>query len=260
MMRLEIETITPRDAESALKSMGHNRAVRMRHVEKMAADMLAGQWCVNGAAVVFDDAGRLIDGQHRMHACLAAHRPFRTAVLRGVNSDEIAPTIDTGKARTFGDALAMRGVTRYRNELASAVRHIMALDRGLEIREMSGASHSDLAGHLDSAINEAELIEAAEIAAPAKVYAPTGPLAAIYYVSRQAKQKKVAFTDAVANGAELYKGHPALTYREWVIRHRVTRACIRPDQRLTALVRAWNAFCDGRQLSRVVLKSRPETA
>jgi len=257
-MQLVIKTITPTDAQAALDWRMSNRAPRKRHVERLSRDMATGNWQMNGAPIVFDDTGKLIDGQHRLLACVKSGAPFNTAVLSGVRGDVVCPTIDTGKARHFGDALKMRGMTRYVNETASAVRHLMAVHKNCTISALRDISHSELSQFLEDSIDGVRLRDAVEAAAPAKLYAPTAPLAAIFYASDAPPSEKAEFCESIATGSGLCQGSPVLTYREWVMKARVKRATIRPDTKMNALCMAWNAFLLAKPMRAVRAEKRPE--
>src|SRR4051812_40935726 len=104
-----VTTITPALAQEWLKLNTKNRVLRPHRVSTFARDMKMGRWMLNGEAITFSDLGRLLNGQHRLHACVEANRSFETVVMRGV-PDKSFPTIDTGGKRTAGDVLGMSGI------------------------------------------------------------------------------------------------------------------------------------------------------
>jgi len=253
-MKYAIETITPQRAKQMLDMMPRNRSPRHEHIKKMADDMDRGAWEMNGAGIVFDESGALVDGQHRLLACVMADVAFTTLVIDGVCQKALA-TIDTGKARTFGDSLVFDGVTRYRNETASAVRHILAVSENVSIQALSNTSNARLS-EFSKTISMDRLRGCIEIAAPAKVYAATAPMAAIIYYTRH-DAKAPAFVESMAFGAGLSRDHPILRFREWVSRSRQSKKMIRADERFNALCACWNGFVLGRTCKRVLPASRP---
>lgn len=109
-MKAEITTITPEIAKRILKNNDRNRRLRPATINAIARDMAEGRWKVNGESIILN--GRtLIDGQHRLEACILADVSFKSVVVRGVQSDAIA-TVDTGMKRTLGDYLALMGESR----------------------------------------------------------------------------------------------------------------------------------------------------
>ena len=62
-----IEKITPILAESYLeRNQLGNRHVTMRRVRLYAQMMREGKWELNGEAIIFDEDGHLMNGQHRL--------------------------------------------------------------------------------------------------------------------------------------------------------------------------------------------------
>lgn len=106
-MKTEIRTITPTDAENMLKLNTNNRKVRRKHVEFLRDEILGGRWQLNGASMVMSE-DRLLDGQHRLMAIIAAKKAVPSLVVSGVPNDHF-DTIDIGKNRTVGDVMGING-------------------------------------------------------------------------------------------------------------------------------------------------------
>ena len=105
---MKLETITPAIAREWLSKNTHNRPLRARVIAKYAASMKSNQWEVNGETIKFSEDGRLLDGQHRLTACVQANKTFQSWVIRGLPS-QVFDTIDTGKNREAKDILALEG-------------------------------------------------------------------------------------------------------------------------------------------------------
>lgn len=113
----EVVTVTPHMASKWLARNTDNRNVRTRTVARYARDMIGGNWLLNGEAVVFDTDGRLLNGQHRLMACVQAGVAFDTVVIRGVATESFR-TMDNGSKRTLGDALRAMGETNANGKAA----------------------------------------------------------------------------------------------------------------------------------------------
>ena len=126
--------ITPDIAASWLEKNTHNRNVKPTVVNKYASDMRKGNWKFTGDAIRFSSDRVLLDGQHRLLACIKADTPFEAIVVYGLDAG-LQDVIDTGKSRTATDVLTLRGVTNanrvspsirvligYRNELTNVAR------------------------------------------------------------------------------------------------------------------------------------------
>lgn len=119
----EVVTMTPKEASQILEqqkdSPTKNRHLSQGRVEQYAATMKEDKWKLNGQPIVLDQNDQLLDGQHRLWACVVSDTPFRTLLVRGVDRD-VFPTLDTGKPRSGGDVLSMMGYTNV-NVLSSAL-------------------------------------------------------------------------------------------------------------------------------------------
>lgn len=112
MCKLTTKTtvINPQMAKAMLANNQGNRAVMKRVVSKYAADMTDGRWALNGATIVVSPSGRILDGQHRLMACVEANVPFQAMIVEGVEEDAFK-TIDGGTPRTAAVIASMHGIT-----------------------------------------------------------------------------------------------------------------------------------------------------
>jgi hypothetical protein len=117
-----VRVITPPVAQELLGRMSHNRPLKQAKVNAYKQDMASGRWAVNGEAIILDETGAPINGQHRLTACIQAAVPFTTLVVEGVPRASMA-TIDTGAPRSYRDVVSLRGGNiNLANVLASAAR------------------------------------------------------------------------------------------------------------------------------------------
>ena len=102
---IEVEDITPEKAE---KYLGHNfesnRNISRERVDAYKRDMEAHEWEFTGQTVVFDEKGRLVDGQHRLHAIVKSGESIRMIIVRGVSPDAVN-FIDKNRVRSFRDTM-----------------------------------------------------------------------------------------------------------------------------------------------------------
>lgn len=116
--QVSIEWIGPEDAAQYLATNLANRNPRTRKMTSYARDMRAGNWQFNGDSIKFDLDRELIDGQNRLMAIVLSGVTVPLLVVRGL-ARKSQETMDIGAARSFGDALKMRGHSCW-NEKASA--------------------------------------------------------------------------------------------------------------------------------------------
>jgi len=105
--------ITPDHAVKLLEGNTHNRPIRDGHVAKLGRAMTEGRWQLNGMAVVISKTGKVLDGQHRLWACVEAGVPFQTILITGVEDDAFT-TLGDQLARIGSDLFAYYGVRNHK--------------------------------------------------------------------------------------------------------------------------------------------------
>ena len=76
-----VMTITPQIAQEWATLNTRNRPVRYAKVAQFARDMKAGRWHMTGDPIQFGISGRLLNGQHRLWACIMSDTAFETVVV-----------------------------------------------------------------------------------------------------------------------------------------------------------------------------------
>lgn len=104
-----VETITPVLAEEYLRHNTFNRQLRANIVSYYATQMRNGQWMLNGEAIIFNEQGTLVDGQHRLAAVVESNVNVDMLVVRNADKDSFA-TIDSGVSRKISDSFYVKGI------------------------------------------------------------------------------------------------------------------------------------------------------
>jgi len=126
-VQFERVMVTPEIAEVWLSNNDRNRLVREGFVLALAEDMEADRWAENAETIKIAADGTLVDGQHRLRAVLLSGSTVPIWVAFNVPLTAQA-TVDTGKARTLGDTLGMRGVKNAVN-LATVIRRLYCYEK-----------------------------------------------------------------------------------------------------------------------------------
>ena len=102
--------ISRAQAETWLGSTTYNRPISKRAVTFMTRDINNNEWNSAVAPPIFIDekSNGVLDGQHRLRAFLASDKNIFVAYVAEVPRKSIE-VIDTGKTRSLGDTLAIRG-------------------------------------------------------------------------------------------------------------------------------------------------------
>lgn len=119
--------ITPAFAEELLEFNEHNRHKKPQKIQEFASDMLTGSWGWCQDAIVRDWSGNLINGQNRLYAIIASGIGQWLLFADGWPS-ESQKTMDSGRARDFGDNLSIDNVARAR-DLATMAKYVFYWER-----------------------------------------------------------------------------------------------------------------------------------
>ena len=251
-MDITVETITPDSALAMLKGTTFNqRGISQKHVDKLARDMGAGAWVLNGDPIRIDTEDNVIDGQHRLKACIKAGTPIQTVVCRNVDHS-VVPLIDTeGRSRTAGDVFKMDGL-KYSKTKASTARWLFAVER----RDFSQKFKPSVA-ELRAVLDRWPTIHDAAKYAQGRRWSfihSSAQLVALVAVGRLSDPDgMMAFTESLRTGESLDPGSPVLAYRRWMERRFVTTSgSVRLGPRMTwrNLCRVWNAYANNETLQR----------
>lgn len=252
-MQASIEVITPAFAQQLLEQNPHNRHVTPAVVERYALDMAEGRWQEgNGQTVVISRNGDLMDGQHRMHAIVRSGVPISMLVVRNVDP-ETFKTIDTGKPRSLPDLLSIEG---YKNSIVVAGTGRMAWNYAAGVSPGYSPNKTTLEEFINNQPNISKIVQQVTTASSGKTY-PKTPLAAVMFLANNdgSMNKEVeTFIEGVTSGANLYKGDPRLTLREWVLYHKLKangRISMTSSALFAAAARAWNAHASGKTLAQI---------
>ena len=126
-MEIRFVDITPEMAAKMLAmNFDGNRNIRKNVVAKYANDMANGRWNENvGGIIRFSSSGKLIDGQHRLHAVVKSGAPVRFLVQTGLDESDYQ-AIDSGTPRTVGDSINLPNA----RACAAIGRFVTAFDNG----------------------------------------------------------------------------------------------------------------------------------
>lgn len=109
--QFKIVRVTPEMASAWLTRNVTNRTISQNTINQYAADMEAGDWEFTGQPIIFDNDGRLSDGQHRLTAQVKAGVVVNWMVITGVKPGT-QDYIDIGRPRTVANQLQIKGFTQ----------------------------------------------------------------------------------------------------------------------------------------------------
>lgn len=245
----KVYLITPKLAEHILNDRhGANRSVSAAKVEEYKLAMETNMWPVTGSTIVFGRLGRLIDGQHRLLACVQSKKAFHSYVVFGI--DESAFTlIDIGRRRTNLHAFQIAGI-KNASLAAKATRWLMIFDVDPTNRSIV-FSNEDTLNYYESAVDknllDGWIVRAYEIEKAARTRGDlfsAGPLSALLYMFAKKNPKKTQeFSDRLLTR----KGVGATLFTLIKKARGTSGGAISEIYRNAITIKAWNHFSHNKE-------------
>jgi len=245
MINYEIETITPEMAAQMLEYNPRNRRLKDRHVAELAGAMERGEWQLNGESIKLSGKN-VIDGQHRLWACLRANKPFKTLLVRGLPMNA-QKTVDTGKIRTNPDHLQMLGES-YAGLLANVIYRVYHYQKG-SLLERRSMTHKQTEKFL---MENPTLRDYVAIYGSLRPVGPKALLASAHFIFAEIDQAQADdFMERYTKGTGLEEGSPILTLRNRLIKDLSSETKLNQFQKFAMFIKAWNTWRDGEQMHRI---------
>jgi hypothetical protein len=237
---ITLETITPALAAEWLRGNTVNRRIVPNHVERLASEMIGGEWRLTGDCIKFS-GDRLLDGQHRLQAVVQSGITIQCFVARNVDLDAF-PVLDTGRTRAGADVLSAHG---YRNVFltTSVARMLWYFER--RIGALNGAVTNSAILNLVKRHKElSSFISDTSTYGFAKT---SGVVASLYWLWLADNAKAEDFLDQFLKGAELKITNPIYALRERVINDHILRSTKSGRRALVAMFfRTWEIWLSGK--------------
>ena len=227
-----------------MQSNSKNRVIDETRVVTYMCEMLEDKWVVNGESIKFSAEGELLDGQHRLMACIEAKVPFTSVVVRGVASTAFT-TIDVGKTRTNADIFHIAGFADQNNVAAIAsISH--SYENGYVTLKNIGAKRALPKQQLLSWAEERRdrLIECNRFASSMNPkFMSRSMLGALRYLfGKRSHAAAEAFLTSLCTGEGLLRVNPAYVLRERLIANASNRDKMPRAVMMAYCIIAWNKF------------------
>ena len=247
-LKTKVKIITPALAKELLERTQAagvlNRKASPRTVEIYANEMRSNRWKLNSESIKLDENGYILDGQHRLMACVQSGCPFQTVVNTGV-ARETFDTIDCGRVRTGTQVLQMSGV-QYHNGMSEfrSYGHLASKERRMTPSAVLEEYNS----------RPADYDEAARVAMKciAESHAMTSKMVGTLYFALVhdvgvGKARAEQFFEQI-NSFDTAENAAVEKMRRWNLANKDKR--ISDKLRVAYVIRSWNAFVDGGKVPR----------
>jgi len=236
--------ITPEIAAKMLEQNTMNRPLSKPHVANLKREMLAGRWKFNGDTIATNGTA-LVDGQHRLQACVESGVAFETLVVEGIPQG-VFDTKDVGKRRSKADTLAVKGEKNTR-ALAATLVFVDEYITGTVIKRRNYTNME-----VEALLEKYPGIQ--ESVALGKHYNKRFPLSPTmiggchYLFSRKDEELAELFFDALVKGLDLQDDDPVYLLRERINLNAFSKAKLPPRDIFALMIKAWNATREGKKL------------
>lgn len=249
---MAIESVSPEIATWWLEMNLHNRNLNKIRVTQLAKDMREGLWVINGEPIQFDREGRLINGQHRLHAIVASGVTLQMLVVRGL-APQAQDTIDIGANRSMTAILTLNGFTQAMAQAAIAVadyryanhRDVVWTQSHMPSRpqqlQMINERHNEYADGIRVGLAGLKAVGAHRLA--------YGFLSVLAYRA-STEDKWSEFHEGVISGVGLQQDDPRLTLRNLYARRTrgQTGGSWGQQSYIAVGIKAYNAYLQGRSI------------
>lgn len=215
-MIYEVTEITPELAELYLSKNTKNRQVKLSHVNNLASQMSLGIWVQNGESIKFDDYGNLIDGQHRLNACIKSGVNFKSLVIRGLPSESFK-TIDTGSKRTAQDLLSVDNI-KNSCAVSAIIKFVISYNKTKALSAVSNVpvSNQEILDEYNKSKDDYDFLSAYAVKVNRILNTQFFGMAKIMFDAGHREWFEPAM-EKIKTGQNLNYGDPCLAMREWAI-------------------------------------------
>src|SRR5215471_14913951 len=172
--------ITADVAKIMLKRKNTNRSLKLTQLNRIKRAIELDRWELNGETIIFDQDGRLIEGQHRLQAVVDTGNPILTLIVHGIDRERFK-TMGQSSKRTAGDILGIQGIKDSRN-IAAALRWVYRYENNMMSNPHPNITDDELA---DTITDHAALIESLPFGRKAHSVAAPGLVTALHYLCRK---------------------------------------------------------------------------
>jgi hypothetical protein len=257
-------TIWPAQAKAILVAMPNQRTFYPNHAAWFAEMIRSGDFELTHQGIAFDKAGLLLDGQHRLSACIDADTAITVQATFNLDR-KLFEAMDRGRKRSFADDLVCGSIAKNGVQagiLATAARFLYQYDRGNDLAVAPNRAAFRAQQIRESLARHPFIQDAVSFVAANhnrwKGLGP-GPASALYSLIHEASPVKAeTFIDQVLKGDDPNSCRPAYMFREYLKELGTAHGRKRQAKAIIAFIRCWNAYVEGRDITKVIGQLRPK--
>lgn len=248
-IKVVMALVTPEIAQMwLLRYNKGNRKIQKTHITRISRDIKLGNWMVNLQPIAFhgnpfkpenEDAIILLNGQHRLKACVEAGTPIEVPIAINIPK-EAFPTYDQSMKRQKGSVGGDDRVVR------SAAVLQWREDMNLTLRDRDRPTATEILRTVEQhpmLVEFAEKIRRKEGKGRPDAIAPGAVLTYfLYRIHRENERLAERFFDGMRSGANLESGNPILSLRNYASQHRRGATRLNRYDALDMLLSHWGRY------------------
>lgn len=263
-MKTVVVVITPEKAQKMLEKNTSNRPVSPSNLKFLCQQLRNDKWMLNGESVKLSKTSKILDGQHRLMACVKENKSFETLLTTGIN-EESMHTMDTGKNRSASDVLSLTYGGKYNALTSSIIRFVIYFNYG-KYSINSGAKNLDIADNTD-------ILRFVEL--HPDIFDFASMINSFFYKSDKVLTKQLVggiwwilskqkgapkeviskFFNQILFGDNLDRDSPVFLFRKRLIEIKMKTAVYKPTmkQLIWTTFKVWNYYNSGKKVNRLRL-------
>lgn len=248
-MTTKMVRINAEIAAEMLKGNIDNRAAAKAHVKFLALQMLEGKWKFTGDPIKISKTGKVLDGQHRLMAIVQSQTEHDFLICYDLEN-EIFDVLDTGKNRSAGNVLSIKGFERY-TSVAALAKMIIRYNKG----QFSGLLIGSGAEGLSRAVTNQEVLAFAEsndlmpyirfghvLNDKCKILTGTVYAFFFYLFTNIDEQAANVFFEKLVSGVNLTEKDPVLYLRNKLFEDMGANNKMNARSKLGYVIKGWNLY------------------
>ena len=234
--------ITPEEAKYILEHMNiNNRRLNREYVNLLVRNIRSNEWELDGSPIKISNTGVLIDGQHRLHACVITGQPIETLIVTGLPNSAFG-VVDTNRPRTGAMYLEHQGI-KNAAAIQAAIKTITYYKtRGSRSLQKLSPKTISTVYHKYTGLQEscAKYKNAASgLARPSVV------VGLHYLMSLVDPMLADDYMDGITKGMNLEDTEPAFVIRKKLLKLRFEKTHLTQQQQMSLVIKGWNCMLDG---------------
>lgn len=260
-MQITVMEVTPQYALELLRKNVCNRRLMKSRVQVFEQELRRGELQLTHQGIAVSESGRLLDGQHRLHAIVNTGITATLAVATGMPESSFK-VLDTGAKRSASDVLGIGGAQN-KDTLAAAIRQYLCylnapnLVWSANVTSKYGSTTQISAEYESDTDAWHWASTTAQTASLRRIVVPGSMACLIYLATVHAgfsREYAAGFANKLKCGDNLSAGDPILAYRN---RGMLANGHAKAQARLADYIKLFNAYTTGQQLKMFKSQSFP---